>query len=142
MKRITLLLIGLFLLAPTPAFTRETAPAQLPDTPVARVMEAYLRAFNTGSVTALEEFHARHDARAERPDFHDPEMREKLMMMMKGMGELKVHRVMHATTLSLTAIIGASKGHWLAINCEVREDARDKMTVFRVDRVPAPQGEK
>lgn len=142
MKRQISLSLGIFLLLLLPAVAQEPAPMKLPETPAARLLETYIKAFNTGQLAALQEFHAQHDARSERPDFTDAETKDKLRTIMQMMGELKVHRIVESTPTALRVLLTTSKGQWLAVSCEVKAEAPDKLSVLRLERTSTPTDEK
>ena len=142
MKHQTSLFLGFFLLLLLPVVAQEPALLKLPDTPAARLIEAYVQAFNTGKVAIMQEFYAKHDARLNSPETSDPEATEKLQMMMQKLGELKVHRVVESQPLALRVFLATSKGQWLAVSCEAKADAPDKLILFRLDLIPKPTEEK
>lgn len=142
MKYRSFLWLGCLLLLLTTIGAQEPAPLKLPETPVARLLETYIKAFNSGQLAAIQEFHAKHDARPESPDFTDAETKDKLRTIMQMMGALKVHRLVESTPTTLRVLLTTSKGSWLAVSCEVRADAPDKLIVFRLERTATPTDEK
>lgn len=138
MKQQVILFFGLLLLLLLPVGAQEPALVKLPDTSAARLLDAYLKAFNSGQLATLLEFHAKHDARPERSDFNDAEGQGKLRTIMKLMGELKLYRVVESTPTALRVLITTSKGAWLSVSCETTAEAPDKLIAFRLDRIPTP----
>ena len=142
MKRQTTLFIGFLLLLLTPAWAQEPAPLKLPDTPAARLLEAYVKAFNTGKGVALREFHAKHDMRPNREDGNSADGEDKMQGLISMLGTLQVQRVEEPAPREIRAFVKSNRGKWLAVWCQVKEDAPDKLSGFRLDRVPAPIDEK
>lgn len=132
----------LFLSLLTVAFAQETASAKLPDTPAGRMVEAWLKARNTGKVADIQAFHAKHDARQIRDDFSDPEVQGKVKALHELFGEVAVNRISESKPLELHALLKSSKGKWLSLWFQVEEGTPDKLVGMRIELTDAPADAK
>lgn len=138
--KLTLAILVLSLLSV--AFAQETASAKLPDTPAGRMVEAWLKARNTGKVADIQAFHTKHDAREIRDDFNDPEVQEKVKALHDHLGEFAVHRLVESKPLELRALLKSSKGKWLSLWFQVEEGTPDKLVGMRIEATTTPADAK
>jgi C-terminal processing protease CtpA/Prc len=120
----------------SPAAPQTTAPVEdglkLPNTPAGNTFGEFMRAFNTGDLTALRRFHEEHGG--------NPENAQKDIGFYEQSGGLKLHRVISSSEHAIEVLAQAQKDEsWLSFAISVAALPPNGITDIRVRPTAAPK---
>lgn len=124
--------------AQTPKPQAAAAPAQevkLPDTAAGKTFAEFLKAFNTGNLETLKQFHRKHG--------NPEDNANQDVGAFNQTGSLTLHSVASSTETEIAVIVKGSKAdRWLKFTFGVESNPPHPITDIRVQPTEAPGGEK
>jgi len=138
LKNFTRLL--LLILISIPAVIGHTSnSSELPDTPAAKRVAAFVKAFNTGDPKVMREFHTNNAADGVLSGHSADELSQMDSQMFEDFGGFDLRRVVESSTTSITVLLQARKGQWLEMRCEVEAASPHKIAGLGLQPVEAPK---
>ncbi|HQR34345.1 MAG TPA: serine hydrolase [Blastocatellia bacterium] len=114
--------------APAPTPSQEV---KLPDTPAGKTFGEFLKAFNTGDLATLKQFHKAHG--------NPEDNAEQDLGAFNQTGALSLHSIASSTNTEISVIVKGSKGdRWLKFTFGVDANAPHAITDIRVQPTQAP----
>ncbi|MDX2044528.1 MAG: serine hydrolase [Acidobacteriota bacterium] len=112
-----------------------TQEVKLPDTVAGKVFAEFFRAFNTGNLETLKQFHKKHG--------NPEDNAEQDVGAFNQTGALTLHSVANSTETEIAVIVKGSKSdRWLKFTFAVDANLPHSITDIRVQPTEAPGGEK
>ncbi|MFN0112882.1 MAG: serine hydrolase [Blastocatellia bacterium] len=116
----------------TAALTQEV---KLPDTAAGKVFAEFFKAFNTGNLETLKQFHKKHG--------NPEDNAEQDVGAFNQVGSLTLHSVANSTNTEISVMVKGSKSdRWLKFTFGVEANPPHSITDIRVQPTEAPAGEK
>ncbi|HXG66675.1 MAG TPA: serine hydrolase domain-containing protein [Blastocatellia bacterium] len=141
MKNIALVLV--FTLGPVlHAWSQNDNSPRFPDTPAAKRVEAFLKAFNSGDPKAMRDFHANNAASGVLSSMSLDDISQQDQQMYNDFGGLELRRVVESGQSSITVLLQAKKGQWLNFRCEVEPAPPHKIVGLGIEPASAPADAK
>lgn len=120
------------------AIAQATKPVELPDSPPGRIVNAYVKAFNSGDEQAMRNFFANNvsaSALAQRPI----EARLEVYRQMHGnMGAIEIRRVSAARNDEVVVLVQTRRGDWFEFGFQFDTAPPNKMRGLRVQDSDPP----
>jgi D-alanyl-D-alanine carboxypeptidase len=120
------------------AIAQTAKPVELPDTPPGRIVNAYVKAFNSGDEQAMRDFFANNIAAsslAQRPI----EARLEVYREMRGnMGAIEIRRVVAARDDEVVVLVRTKRGDWFEFGFQFDTAPPHKLMGLRVQDADAP----
>jgi hypothetical protein len=125
------LALSITLLLAAQASSRSGDDLKLPDTPAAKTLAAFLRAFNTGNIETMRKFHADIGG--------DENNAQEDMNFYDRSGSLKPHSVIRSSDYEIEVLVKAEKsGNWLNFTMQVGALAPHPPEIIRVQPASEP----
>ena len=107
----------------------------LPETPVGKHVEAYLKAFNSSDQGLMRSFFQERTARRSLSEFPVEQRLSRFAEMKQRMGSLELKRVVSATSQSVTILATAKNGATVQLNFECESQPPYGLLGIRVENV-------
>lgn len=138
LKNITRLLLILVISIPA-AIGRTANNSELPDTPAAKRVAAFLKAFNSGDPKTMRDFHASNTAEGVFSNVSLDEISQMDRQMYADFGGFDLRRIVESNETSISVLLQAKKGQWIQFRCEVEQSPPHKITGLGLQPTEAPK---
>lgn len=129
----------LLLISIPAAIGQTTSEPVLPDTPAAKRVTAFIKAFNTGDQKTMRDFHANNTAEGVFSKISMDEISRMDSQMYSDFGGFDLRRIIESNNTDITVLLQAKKGPWLQMRCEVEQNPPHKLIGIGLQPAEAPK---